>query len=134
MNNRDQNIAWLVPCNKNYYDVEGCYREFGEVYWVQRVNFRVGDTVYLYSSSPDSCIRFKATVISCDFPYTDDMMREVKYYTNPADYREMKGYTRFALFKIEGSTRVRAIDRLHPHGAWDEECSSKPEETVRRTA
>ena len=53
-----ENKVWLIPYNKKYYDLKGCYDKIGEVYWTQHCRFQAGDTGYIYGSSPESAIRF----------------------------------------------------------------------------
>ena len=53
-----ENKIWLIPYNKKFYDLKGCFDKIGEVYWTQHCRFQAGDTGYIYGASPESAIRF----------------------------------------------------------------------------
>jgi hypothetical protein len=64
-----ENKVWLIPYNKKYYDLKGCYDKIGEVYWTQHCRFQAGDTGYIYGSSPESAIRFSFRIKEADMPF-----------------------------------------------------------------
>jgi DNA/RNA endonuclease G (NUC1) len=80
-------------------------KKYGEVYWMQYVNYQTGDTGYLYSSAPDSCIRYSFEVIGHDLPYSEDMNREIEFNFYRQDIDAMKEHNRFALFRITAETK-----------------------------
>lgn len=110
---RTDKKAWLIPSNKKFFDVEGCFNEYGEVYWSQHFNYQTGDTIYIYSSNPDGCIKFKTVVAGHDLPYSPVMEREVKYNTDPADFEKMKGHNRFTLLKIVDRSNSQRMSLVH---------------------
>ena len=70
------NKIWLMCYDKKFFDVEGCFKKLGQVYWTQAsnvTNVQKGDIAYLYSSSPESAIRFKVEVIDSQLPYSPEM-------------------------------------------------------------
>ena len=95
---------WLVPYNSKFFDVDACAKKYGEIYWMQYVNYQVGDTGYLYSAAPESCIRYRFEVIGHDLPYSPEMNREIEYNLYRQDIDEMKAHNRFALFRITAET------------------------------
>lgn len=102
---RMENYVWLVPCNKKFFDLDGCLKLYGdEVYWTQHKNFQKGDTGYLYSSSPDSAIRYSFEILAHDLPFSSEMEREKEFNTDPNDFELMKKHNRFALLRITGRT------------------------------
>ena len=96
---------WLVPFNSKFFDLENCLKKYGEVYWMQYVNYQTGDTGYLYCSAPDSCIRYRFEVIGHDLPYSEDMNREIEFNFYRQDIDAMKEHNRFALFRITAETK-----------------------------
>lgn len=62
------NRVWLIPYNKKYYNLKGCYDKYKEIYWTQHIRFKAGDTGYIYGSSPESAIRFSFKVLESDIP------------------------------------------------------------------
>lgn len=80
-----ENKVWLIPYNKKYYDLKGCYDKIGEVYWTQHCRFQAGDTGYIYGSSPESAIRFSFRIKEVDMPFDPIMDQDdefVKYGDN----------------------------------------------------
>ena len=63
------NKVWLIPYNKKFYDLKGCYDKIGEVYWTQHCRFQAGDTGYIYGAAPESAIRFSFRIKEADLPY-----------------------------------------------------------------
>lgn len=51
--------TWIIPCNANYYDVEGAFANLGRVDWKQSRRIETGDTVYIYVGRPVKAILFK---------------------------------------------------------------------------
>ena len=77
--NNGGNKVWLIPYNKKYFDLEGCYHKFQEVYWTQHCKFKAGDTGYIYGSSPESAIRFSFEIEQSDMPYEPFMDQDDEY-------------------------------------------------------
>ena len=69
---RGHSITWLLPANSKFFDVDGCLKKYNEIFWTQNYKIQKGDTVYIYSSSPDSCIKYKLLVETHDVPYQTD--------------------------------------------------------------
>lgn len=68
--------TWLICYDKKYFDVEACFKKYGQIYWTHKAgvkNVQKGDIAYLYSSRPESAIRFKVEVIDSQLPYSPEM-------------------------------------------------------------
>ena len=68
--------TWLICYDSKYFKVEDCFKKYGQIYWRHKAglqNIHKGDIVYLYGSSPESAIRFKAEVIESQMPYSKKM-------------------------------------------------------------
>ncbi len=65
---------WIIPCNANYYDVEGAFAHLGRVDWKQSRRIEAGDIVYIYVGRPVKAILFKcrATKVNMDSIEIDD--------------------------------------------------------------
>lgn len=77
-----ENRIWLIPYNKKFYDLKGCFDKIGEVYWTQHFHFQAGDTGYIYGAAPESAIRFRFRIKEADMryaPFMDDDDEFVKY-------------------------------------------------------
>lgn len=101
---RSKKWTWLVPCNFKFFDIPACLKRFGEIYWMQYVNYQTGDKIYLYVSAPDSCIRYSFEVIGHDLPFTPVLEREIEFNSYRGDIEEQKRHNRFALFRLTGET------------------------------
>lgn len=106
---RNKPWVWLCPYNSKFFDVDGCVKKYGEIYWMQYVNFQTGDTGYLYSAAPDSCIRYSFEVVGHDLPYKEEINREIEYNSYRQDIESQKEHNRFALFRITGETRSNRL-------------------------
>lgn len=86
--------VWLICYDKNYFDVEGCFKKYGQIYWRHKAgvqNVQKGDIAYLYSSSPESAIRFKVEVVESQIPYSpavDEGDEFAKSASNGIDYSD----------------------------------------------
>ena len=71
-----QHNIWLICYDKKYFDVEGCFKKYGQIYWTHKagvLNVQKGDIVYLYAARPESAIRFKVEVVASQLPYSPEM-------------------------------------------------------------
>ena len=86
--------VWLICYDKKFFDVEGCFKKYGQIYWRHKAgvqNVQKGDVAYLYSSSPESAIRFKAEVVESQIPYSpavDEGDEFAKSASNDIDYSD----------------------------------------------
>ena len=108
---KGENRVWLIPYNKKFFDLEGCFKKYGEVYWTQFYNFRKGDTGYIYGSSPESAIRYSFEVVDADLHHSSDMDREKDYNLVANDSHN--GHDRFALLKYTGKTNNPRLGLAH---------------------
>ena len=88
-------VGSLPKCfDKKYFDVEGCFKKYGQIYWRHKAgvqNVQKGDIAYLYSSSPESAIRFKVEVVESQIPYSpavDEGDEFAKSSSNDIDYSD----------------------------------------------
>ena len=74
-----ENKVWLIPYNKKFYDLKGCFDKLGEVYWTQHFHFKAGDTGYIYGAAPESAIRFSFRIKEADLPYAPIMDQDNEF-------------------------------------------------------
>ena len=106
---RNKQWVWLVPCNFKFFNIPACIEKYGEIYWMQYVNYQTGDKVYLYVSAPDSCIRYSFEVIGHDLPYSPVLEREIEFNEYRGSIEEQKQHNRFALFRFTGETKSNRL-------------------------
>ena len=102
-----ENRVWLIPYNKKFYDLKGCYDKIGEVYWTQHFHFQAGDTGYIYGAAPESAIRFSFKVKEADLPYDPIMDQDSEF---------VRG---------DGPTNSETKDRLFAHMILTGETTNK---------
>ena len=102
-----ENRVWLIPYNKKFYDLKGCYDKIGEVYWTQHFHFQAGDTGYIYGAAPESAIRFSFKVKEADLRYDPVMDQDNEF---------VRG---------DGPTNSETKDKLFAHMILTGETTSK---------
>lgn len=115
---RKEAKVWMLPANSKFFDLAGCFKKYGAVYWTQYFNLQTGDTGYIYSSAPDSAVIYKFSVVGHDMPYLPEMDAEVEYYVNPKDFEPSKVHNRFAKLQLIGETHSSRLGlaNLLEHG------------------
>lgn len=107
----DSPNVWLIPSNKRRFDLEGCFAEFGEVYWTMNNNYqqmKSGDTGYVYSADPDKAIIFRFEVIYAHLSYKPDMDKDDRFSKTPVDKtKRMK--QKFSLIRMTGKADKSAL-------------------------
>ena len=101
---RTDKRVWLLASNTKFFNLQGCFDKYGQVYWTQYFNMQTGDTGYIYSASPESAIRYKFIVEGHDLKYDPEMERELEFYVNPQDAEPSRKHNRFAKLKLIGET------------------------------
>lgn len=97
---RTEPVIWLTPSNSKFFDIHGYMAKYDEIFWDQYYNFLPGDTIYIYSSSPDSAIKYKFSVVSTELNYSDEMTKEHAFYVDPTDIENSKKHNRYAKLKL----------------------------------
>lgn len=110
---RDYKAIWLIPSNSKFYDLQGKFRRDGYVYWAQYYKFKKGDIAYIYSSAPDSCLKYKVEIESSEEPFNPDMESEKVFYVNKGDFEQNKKHNRFAKFRLLETTNSDQVSLAH---------------------
>ena len=108
-----ENRVWIIPCNQKFFDLKGCFKKYGEMYWTQYYNFHKGDTGYIYSSSPDSAIVYKIEIIDAELPYSSEMDYKEEFFIDKSDFNTWKSHNRFAHFRMIGETNSGRLSLAH---------------------
>ncbi len=115
---REQSVVWLLPANSKFFDVDGCLKKHNEIYWTQNYKIQKGDIVYIYSSSPDSCIKYKLKVEAHDVAYHTDFEKEKEFYVDANDFEIAKEHNRFIKLRLlsESHTHKMSLPHLLENG------------------
>ena len=110
--------AWLLPYNKKYYDLDGCYEKFGEVYWTMHCKLNPGDYGYIYGSSPESAIRFSFRVVESYLEYNPAMDQDSEFVQKSRVTNEEVKDSRYARIRLTGKTSndSLSLSNLKEHG------------------
>ena len=104
-----ENRVWLIPYNKKFYDLKGCYDKIGEVYWTQHFHFQAGDTGYIYGAAPESAIRFSFKVKEADLPYNPVMDQDNEFVKDGGFANSEVSDKLFAHLIITGETTNKRL-------------------------
>ena len=110
---RDEPRIWMIPSNSKFFDLDGCFKKYGCVYWRQHVSFQKGDIGYVYSAYPNSAILYKVSIDGHDLTYTPEMEREKEFYTNPNDFGKKSQHNRLALLTLQDTTNSNRLNLAH---------------------
>lgn len=115
---RKEAKVWMLPANSKFYDLSGCFKKYGEVYWAQYFNLQTGDSGYIYCSAPDSAVLYKFSVIGHDLPYSSEMDPFAEFYLDIKDFEPAKQHNRFLRLKLMGETSTKRLSlaNLLEHG------------------
>lgn len=109
---RDEVRVWMLPANSKFFNLDGCLEKYGYVYWAQYYHLQKGDIVYIYSSSPDSCVKHKLIVEEHDVQYGAHYDHEEEFFVDKNDFEKSKEHNRFVLLKFISET---TSSRLSSH-------------------
>lgn len=106
--------TWLIPFNKKYFDLDGCIKKYGHVYWSQKCSFAIADTVYIYSSQPDAKITYRFKVHEIDVPETS--IKEGNEFRKSDSKRTFKETDLASLLVSMGKTKSEVLNLDHLKG------------------
>lgn len=104
-----ENRVWLIPYNKKFYDLKGCYDKLGEVYWTQHFHFQAGDTGYIYGAAPESSIRFSFRVKEADLPYNQAMDNDNEFVKGGGPQNSDESNKLYAHMILTGETNSKRL-------------------------
>ena len=107
---------WIVPSNKESFDLDELLKEHNVVSWRSRNRFQVGDVVFIYSSSPTKRITYQMFVSEVDVQ--SPKFDESKYWGEKYRKEKKAPFTRsiFQLkYKMKDSNEL-SYNSLVAHG------------------
>lgn len=108
---------WIIPSNNNIFRLSDFLVEYGYVDWKQRNNFQIGDIVYIYSTKPESKIRFMMEVTRTDMTF-EESTKDVEYWNDPEEFNMGIIHNRYCRFRLvsEANNNSLSLDELIKHG------------------
>ena len=110
---REIAITWLLPANSKFFDVDGCLKKYSEIYWTQNYKIQKGDIVYIYLSSPDSCVKYKLSVEAHDVQYNSEFEKEKEFYIDESDFEAAKAHNRFVKLRLLAESHSNKMSLPH---------------------
>ncbi len=104
---------WMIPANPKYFDHTRCFAKHGIIYWKQHFNFKTGDIIYIYVTSPVSAVKYECIVEDCNLSYSPCMDINLEFYSNPTDFEVAKKHNRFIKLRLIASTKSTTLTMLH---------------------
>ncbi len=81
---------WLVPANSSKYNFKKAFNVMPLVDWSNsNRKYKINDIVYIYSSLPDSCIKFRCIVTKIDIPF-DESLEDSNFWIDKLSYENSK--------------------------------------------
>lgn len=107
---------WILPWNKNVFNLPKCLEDFGFVEWRQRNKLAVGDIVFIYCSNPLKQIKYMMQVSKIQIPFqesvNDKYLFSDKYELKPTDF-----YARFVpIIEVSDNNENLSLDSLRKLG------------------
>lgn len=94
-------MNWLIPANAKMYDHASSFAHHGSIDWRQgNFKYSVGDTVYIYCTSPIQRIRYKCKVIKLGIDFSQ-VRNDEEYWRDKYEYEKSLGGKFFNLQLIE---------------------------------
>ena len=110
---RKEPRVWILPANNKFFDLDACLAQFGEVWWGQIYRLQKGDIVYIYSASPDSCIKYKLSVEAHDVKYSKEYDKELNFHKDKNDFEASKIRNLFAVLKLIAKSNSQKMSLTH---------------------
>ena len=83
--------SWIIPCNLDYYDVIGAFKQLKRIDWKQSVtNIEPGDVVYIYVGRPIKAILYKCKVNKVRLP--EEEIDDSAFVLNGENYEHYGRY------------------------------------------
>ncbi|WP_050937235.1 HNH endonuclease [Vibrio harveyi] len=86
--------SWMISANSESYDHDQSFADNGYIDWVARVNYNIGDTVYIYYSKPVMQLRRACRVVMLH-PDTSTITNDQMYWKNRAEYEKSRSHGAF---------------------------------------
>ncbi len=107
--NSDFSKTWIIPSNSNKFDIAGALEKFGFVDWKQKNNFHIGDVIYIYSTKPEQCIRYRLCVTEVDLTF-DQTQSDIEFWNDRDEFYLGKEHNRYCRFVLNGELELGRID------------------------
>lgn len=81
--------SWIIPCNSKDYNIDGAFKKNHLLNWKQAKNYSVGDDIYIYVSSSQKHISYKARVTKINVA-DSELIDDKEFQINDDNYKDSK--------------------------------------------
>ncbi len=110
-------MNWIISANSKLYDHSSSFEHYGSIDWRQgNTKYKVGDTVYIYCTSPIMMLQYKCIVerINLDFSQIRD---DKEYWIDIDEYQKSLGGKFITLKLLEQVSNIHMrLDNLKLNG------------------
>lgn len=79
-------MNWIISANSKMYDHSSSFEHYGSIDWRQgNTKFKVGDTVYIYSTAPLMMLQYKCIIDRINLDYSQ-IRDDKKYWFDQEEY------------------------------------------------
>lgn len=105
---------WIVPCNPNYYNIEGALKKFNIIDWKQsNKKIKVNDIVYIYVGVPIKAIVYKCKVNKINLPVIE--IDDSEFVIDGTNYESYERHMELEIIKVYDKT-VISIENMRSNG------------------
>ncbi len=90
---------WILPSNSARFHIHDYLLKHDIVDWKQYNNFAEGDILFLYSTSPESKVRYMFRAIRTDLPATD-YINDKRYWADESELERGLKHNRYVRLKL----------------------------------
>lgn len=102
---------WLISASEKVFDVTSAFATSDFVDWRQSGKFQVGDTIYIYVSSPVQKIKFKTVVEKIDIPFVET--HDSKEFWTKEEFHIESQSKMFARLRLETTSDSEFLSLEH---------------------
>lgn len=107
---------WIVPSNESTFRIGDAIKAQGGMADWRTDRFSVGDTVFIYKTKPELCVRYRMEVIKTKIIF-DEALEQEPFWTDKDTYYQgiVSYYARLKLTE-EYTDDILSLHHLHEHG------------------
>ena len=104
-------MEWLISANSKTYNHKEAFKAYGYIDWKQKVNYEIGDIVFIYCSKPQQKIMYK-TIVELINTSFEHITNDKKYWNKLEVYEKAKG-GRYCRLRLLDFTDNSLLDFEH---------------------
>ena len=107
--------TWIMPANANYFNHEKAFTDNGFIDWKQTRNYSVNDIILIYSTRPESSIKYIAKVIRTNLSSSEIINQDQYWKKDIVSESKRNRYCRLKLIQKINDEKLSYLE-LKKHG------------------